>query len=214
MTAPLANLTDAIRGISIVSVAASSTYNVHNNSIYIAGTSSGANFGSTGIYHTGNATATTGTLDLRNNIVVNISTPTGTGVATALRRSGAALLANFSTNSNRNALYAGTPSTTRTLMYDGTNGYQTLATYQTAVAPSREVNSFSEGTFNYAITTAGGFFSSITPTDATYLQPLSGITTQAESGGLSTGLFTDDYSGAVRPVSPGSNIEQIYYKML
>lgn len=207
LTAPAVSYVDAIRGISVESATASTTFNVHNNTVLLSGTSSGTNFGTTGLYHTGSATATTSTLDLRNNIIVNISTPTGTGVATALRRSGAALLGNFSINSNRNSLYAGTPSATHTLMFDGTNAYQTMASYQTAVAPSREVNSFSEGTFNYAITTPGGFFSSITPTDATYLQPLSGITTQSESGGLSTGIFTDDYSGAVRPVSPGSSFD-------
>jgi hypothetical protein len=91
LTTPNANLADAIRGINIVSTSASTSYNVYNNSVYLTGGSSGTNFGSSGIYHTANATATTATLDLQNNMIFNTCTPSGTGIVTAYRRSSTSL---------------------------------------------------------------------------------------------------------------------------
>ena len=63
------------------------TYNVYFNSVYINASSSGANFGTSGVFHTNNATATTAKLDLRDNIIDNVSTPNGTGLTVCHRRS-------------------------------------------------------------------------------------------------------------------------------
>jgi hypothetical protein len=84
--------TDAIRGINITSTTASSTINVYYNTVFLNATSSGANFGTTGIFHAASATATTAALNLRNNIIVNNSTKNGTGLTVAFRRSGTALI--------------------------------------------------------------------------------------------------------------------------
>jgi len=136
-----ADLADAVRGISVTSATAGSTYNLYYNSIYINATSTGTNFGTSGIYHLTNATATTGTLNMADNIIVNTSTANGTGLTAAYRRSDATL-ANFAAASDYNLWYAGIPSATRLIFYDGTNSDQTLAAYQARVS-TREANSIS-----------------------------------------------------------------------
>ncbi len=139
LTAPAVNFIDAIRGIDINSSTAASAYNVYYNSVYINATSTGTNFGTSGIYHLTNATATTAALNMIDNIIVNTSTANGTGVTAAYRRSDATLT-NFAATADYNLLYAGTPSATKLIYYDGTNADQTLAAYQTRVL-TREANS-------------------------------------------------------------------------
>ena len=192
LTASASMNTDAIRGISITSTSTTTLNNVYFNTVYLSG-GGGANFGSSGIFHAASATATTAALDMRNNIIVNNCTVSGTGFVVAFRRSAAATLGNFATTSNRNALIAGS------LMYDGTH-YLTLAAYQTAVS-TREANSFTTEAFTYG--TAGSFFQSLTGSDATYLQLVAGITTQCESGAsaISTPAITDDYKGTTRNIT-------------
>lgn len=206
LKAPTASgTTDAIRGISVTSTATNSIYRVYYNSVYLDAASTGTNFGTSGIYHAASATATTAALDLRNNIIINASTPAGTGITAAFRRSAVAL-GNFASTSNRNMLYAGTPSATRLIMYDGTNAYQTMATYQTAVA-ARELNSFTgePGFTGAGYGTAGNFFISTTPSAADYLKPVAGITTQVESGAsaIATPAITNDYAAAIRQGNAG-----------
>lgn len=205
LKAPTASAADPIRGISITSTTASTTYRVYYNSIYLNASSTGTNFGTSGVYHTVSGTATTAALDLRNNMIINESTPSGTGITVAFRRSNTAL-GNFASTSNRNMLYAGAPSATRLVMYDGTNSYQTMTAYQTAVLP-REANSFTgEAAFTGAgYGTAGNFFISTTPSNANYLKPVAGITTQAESGGvnITTPAITDDYAAVIRQGNAG-----------
>lgn len=204
LKAPTASAADPIRAISITSTA-TATYRVYYNSVYLNASSTGTNFGTSGIYHAASATSTTAVLDMRNNIIVNESTPAGTGISVAFRRSGAPL-GNFAATSNRNFLYAGVPSATRLVMYDGTTSYQTITTYQAAVLP-REANSFAgEAAFTGAgYGTAGNYFISTTPSNANYLKPVAGITTQAESGALNitTPAITDDYAAVIRQGNAG-----------
>ena len=192
---------DLIRGISITSTTTSSNINVYYNSIYLNATSTGANFSSAGIFHTNSATATTATLDLRNNIILNESVPTGTGTTVAYRRS-AVGFANYSVNSNRNLFYAGIPSANKLVFTDGTTPQQTMTGYQTAVAP-KDANSFTGESFTYG--TAGSFFISLTPTSTDYLRPVAGITTLVESGGLNitSPAITSDFTGTVRAGNAG-----------
>jgi hypothetical protein len=141
LTAPNVSYTDVVRGIDISSTIAASNYNLYYNSVYVNASSTGTDFGSSGIYHTINATATTAVLNMIDNIIVNTSTPNGTGVTAAYRRSGTALN-NYAATSNYNLLYAGAPSANRLLFYDGINSDQTLAAYQTRVS-TRDANSIS-----------------------------------------------------------------------
>ena len=111
--------------------------NAYYNTIYLNATGSGLLFGSACIY-----ASTTVTLELRNNIAVNLSTPNGTGIASAYRRS-TALLTSYSMSSNNNDFYVGTTSAGQVTFYDGTTTYPTMALYKGLVAPRDNV-SFTE----------------------------------------------------------------------
>jgi hypothetical protein len=141
LNATNASLTDAVRGISITSVSAATFYNLYYNSIYLNASSAGTVFGTSGIYHTTSLSSTTATLKMINNIIVNTSTPVGVGVTAAYRRSDGTLT-NYSSGSDYNLFYAGTPSLSRLIYYDGTNSDQTLAAYKLRVTP-RDANSVS-----------------------------------------------------------------------
>ncbi len=142
LLAPNVNLTDAIRGINIATFFSSNTtYNLYYNSIYINASTTGANFGTTGVYHNDNATSTTVRLTMNDNIIVNTSTPKGTGSTIAFWNSGTTL-GNYNTSSDNNLFFAGTPAANRLVYYDGTNSDQALATFQARVNP-REANSIS-----------------------------------------------------------------------
>ncbi|MFZ4402088.1 MAG: beta strand repeat-containing protein, partial [Bacteroidales bacterium] len=187
LKATTASNADAIRAINITSTTILSTIGIYYNSIYLDATSSGTNFGTSGIYHTANATATTATLDMRNNIIVNNSTANGTGITVAYRRSNINL-SNFNTVSNNNLFYAGIPSTKNLIFYDGTNSDQTLSTYQARVSP-RESESVTE----------------MPPFINTAFLPYNlhidfNISTQAESRGqkITSPAITTDFDGDIR----------------
>jgi gliding motility-associated-like protein len=75
-------------------------YKVFHNTIYLANTtSSGTNFGATGLYYANTITG----MDLRNNIINVDIAPKGTGIVTALRAS--ATPNNLLASSNANVLY-------------------------------------------------------------------------------------------------------------
>ena len=197
LTAPSSASTDAIRGINITSTTSSSTHNIFYNSIFLSG-SGGANFGGTGIFHTVSATATTSALNLRNNIVANGITPSGTGLAVAFRRSGGAAsnLANYASASNNNDFYAGTPGPANLIYTDGVSSAQTMAAYKAGVftagtiAP-RDSASFSE--LPPFLSTVGA--------NANFLHIDTTVATQVESGATPIGGITDDFDGQARNAS-------------
>jgi hypothetical protein len=128
--------TPAVSGLYIN---AGTSVNVYYNTILLkAISSSSTTFGTAALY------ASTGSnLDLRNNILADSSTPGSTGgVACAYRRS-STTLTSYLSSSNNNCLYAGTPSPTHLIFYDGTNLVQALPAYKTFVLP-RDNNSFTE----------------------------------------------------------------------
>jgi hypothetical protein len=114
---------------------------IYNNTFYLNTTSTGANFGTAAVLITTNGFANT-TVSLKNNIMVNLSIPKGTGVCAALKVTEAALGQYLST-SNNNLFYAGAPSASKVLFYNGTNGYQDTTAFKTFVGPVRESNSVS-----------------------------------------------------------------------
>ncbi|MBC7937619.1 MAG: hypothetical protein H7Y86_19900 [Rhizobacter sp.] len=190
---PAANTSDAIRGISVTSVSASSVTNVYYNTVYLNGTSSGATFGTSGIYHVASGTATTGALNLRNNIIGNTSTPNGSGKTVAYRRSGTALN-NYASTSNNNLFYAGTPAASKLIFTDGTNSDQTLANYQTRVAAIDALSVTEDITSK---------FLSVTGTSSVFLHIIDTIPTQIESGAVNIPGITDDFDGQIRAGNPG-----------
>ncbi|HRE41798.1 MAG TPA: hypothetical protein PLG90_10745 [Ignavibacteria bacterium] len=135
LTAPNSAATDAVRGISFTSATTNAIRGLYYNTIYLNATSSGVNFGSSGVYHIFSTTATSSTLDMRNNNIVNVSTANGTGFTAAFRRSAATNLNNYSTVSNNNNFYAGIPSASNVIYSDGTNHIQAMADFRTFVDP-------------------------------------------------------------------------------
>lgn len=157
---------------------------MYNNTVFISAASTGTNFSSAAFY-----SANTGNVpDLRNNIFVNNSTPSGAGKTVAIRFNDPNLTY-FAATSNYNDYYAGVPSSTHLIYYDGTNSDQTLAAYQARVFP-REVQS---------VTELPPFMDSNPTTTDVHIrvtQP-----TQCESGGsiISTPVnITADYDGNPR----------------
>ena len=199
LTAPAANLADAIRGISIPS-ATSATRNIYNNSIYLNASSTGTNFGTSGIYQIGTNTATTSALNLQNNIIVNNSTAAGSGLTVAFRRDQPVYFNNLAA-SNKNLFYAGVPSASNLILFDGLNSSQTMSAFQTVVTP-REANSFTEASFDPAT-----FFVSTTGSNANFLQPAAGLTTQVEGGGNTIAITSPDYNGVTRPGGTGTSFD-------
>ncbi|TBX65986.1 hypothetical protein EZL74_11475 [Flavobacterium silvisoli] len=181
LTASAAASTDALRGISVTSTTTSSTQKIYYNTIYLNGTSSGANFGSSGIYHVYSATATTSALDMRNNIIVNASGANGTGLAVAFRRSSATDLANYATTSNNNLFYG-----TSGVYNNGTTTYA-FGPFQTLVS-TRETASKSQNPT----------FVSTTGSDATFLNFANGAINLAGGNAQVISGYTTDYSGATR----------------
>ncbi|MFD2719065.1 T9SS type A sorting domain-containing protein [Hymenobacter monticola] len=181
-------------GVTGLLVSGGTTVNAYYNTINLAATSTGATFGTSGIY----LNSTSAVLDLRNNIVVNKSTAVGTGGYTAaLRRvSGTAgtAPANLAAATNNNLYYAGTPSATNLLYVEGTttatNATQTLVAYKALVAP-RESNSVTEDVP----------FLSTTGTAATFLHINPTTPTQVESSGQAVSGITVDFDGDARNAS-------------
>jgi hypothetical protein len=124
-----------------------------------------------------------------NNIFVNASTTCGAGLAVSHRRS-SATLSTYGSASNNNDFFAGTPSASRLIFFDGTSADQTLAAYKTRVAP-RDSSSISENPPFLSTTGSSPAFLHIDPA----------VPTQLESGGSPVSGITDDFDGETRNAS-------------
>jgi len=184
LNAPTANSTEtSVRGINIEAGDATSIF---YNTINLNSTSTGSNFSTAAI-----KANTAVVLEMRNNILVNTSTAKGTGKTSALEFTDNTLT-NFSNTSNNNLYYAGTPSASKVIMYDGTNAYQTLAAYRTALGDSRESAAISE--MPIWLSTDG--------TNANFLHINGALATEIYGGGVSIPYYTDDYDGNTRKATP------------
>lgn len=203
LTAPSTSGTDVIRGLNISVTSTNSTVGVYYNTLFLNATSTGTNFGTTGIYQSGSTTATSGSLDMRNNIFINQSVANGTGVTAGFRRSNANI-ANINAASNNNLWYTGVPSAAAVLYTDGTNTFQTLGNFQAFLAPMESNSITGEAGFSYG--TPGSFFTSLTGSNANFLKPVTGISTLTESGGTAVSTpyaVTTDFDGTTRPAGTG-----------
>ena len=184
LQAPASSNNPAIRGIYVSS---GTTIGLYYNTIYLDATSTGTNFGSCAVY-----ASTSPALEMRNNILADLSTPNGTGLSVAFRRS-STTIGSYATTSNNNDFYAGTPGPSNLIFYDGTNAFQTILDYQTFVSPIDAASFTSLPPFmNVAFT----------PYD---LHIQTGVSTKCESGGstVSTPNITIDYDGQARYPNPG-----------
>jgi len=179
-----ANLANAIIGINITG---GTTMNVYYNTVRLA-TSGGASFGSSAISVPGAASPV---VTLRNNILINNSTPSGAGLTVAYRRVGTTLTG-YSTNSNNNIFYAGTPAPNALIYTDGTTNKQDFLDYKTFMG-TRDQSSATENTA----------FVSTTGSDPTFLHIDPITPTKAEAGAANVIGITDDFDGQIRQGNPG-----------
>lgn len=178
----------SLAGVYLASSGATSNLNVYYNSIYLNGVSSGTNFNSAGIYHTFNTNATTAALDMRNNMVINTSTPKGTGYASAFRRSSATNLNNYALTSNNNNFFTGA-GTNQNIYYNGTTAYPTMSAFQTHVG-ARETNS---------LNISADFLSTNGSTaDFLKLNPSASNTQLLDNKGTPLASYTTDYLAVTR----------------
>ncbi len=196
LRASLASGTNQVVGINLLGTTTSATRNVSYNTVYLNASSSATTFGTSGIYHASSTTATTSTLVLRNNIIVNASVPgSSSGQTVAYRRSAGAAsnLANYGSASNNNLFYAGDPAANRLIYADGTSTAQTIAAYRTGM--------FTAGTIaprDAASVTGTPTFLSVNGADAAFLHIDPTVPTPIESGGVAIGGITADYDGDMR----------------
>jgi hypothetical protein len=180
-------VTSSVTVNAIIGIAANGgNADVYSNTVLLNGTTT-SGFGTSGI-----SANTSVNLTLRNNLVVNLYTGTGTGRHVAYRRS-STTLSTYSAASNNNSFYAGTPSATHLIFYDGTNSDQTIGAYQSRVA-TRDAASISE---NPA-------FASVVGSSPLFLHIPAATATLLESGGVAIPGFTTDYDNDVRPGPVGS----------
>lgn len=164
------------------------SHGAYNNTVYLDASSTSADFGTVGLY-----ASTTPTLELKNNLIVNVSTPGSNGKTIAYSRS-STTVATYSSASNNNDFYAGTPGPSNLIFSDGTNTAETLAAFQALVSPA-DAASISENP-PFLNKTAQ-------PYD---LHMRTNIPTQIESGGMTVATPVDiltDYDGDARYPNTG-----------
>lgn len=182
--APITSNINAVIGISINAGNTGCFY----NTVFLNASSSSGFFGSSAFF-----LASSQPIQLRNNIGVNMSTPSGGARSIALWINGSMNSA-YSTSSNNNDFYAGTPSTSNLIYLNGVNLVQTISEFRSIVAP-RDDASFSEMPPFLNISSV--------PYDLR-LDP--NIATMCESGGSTVSSpvsVTTDFDGTARFPNPG-----------
>jgi hypothetical protein len=188
--------TDFVRGINVAATTVSTKINLYYNTVYLNTTSSGANFSSTGVYHAASNNSTTAALEMKNNLIVNLSTAKGSGFTVAYRRSSgtANRLNNYSASSDNNSFYAGTPGAANLVFYDGTTGgrAQTIDEYKSG--------SYTAGTIaprDQASVSVNPVFLSTTGTDGNFLH-VSNANCELDGNGVPISGITIDYDNEAR----------------
>ncbi|MCX6304024.1 MAG: T9SS type A sorting domain-containing protein [Bacteroidetes bacterium] len=162
--------------------------NIYYNTVYLNATSTSSLFGSAALYRNN-----WGSLDLRNNVLVNTSTPKGTGITAAFRSYNPLTMNYYAVSSNNNYYFAGVPSASNVIFYDETTVYSTLANFQALVTPRD----------NLSLTDAAGpSFLSTSCSDANFLH-LSATASVIESGGYPIQGYTTDVDNNIRQGNPG-----------
>lgn len=133
--------------VSGIYIGGGSYVNLYYNTIFLNTSSSSTTFWTTGVYANTNVN-----LDMRNNIIENISAPGTSGGSTCAYIRSSNSLSTYSMTSNNNCLFAGAPSINRLLFYDGSNSVQTISAYKQFMLP-RDSNSISENPPYVNITT-------------------------------------------------------------
>ncbi len=125
----------AVAGMEVSPTSGNAIFNVYYNTVRLAGGGSGTAFGSSGIAISGTGPSGTAcTIDLRNNLVVNVMTPGGVtpGFSAGLRK----VFVNpiYAATSNNNLWYT-TQTATTPIYLNIAAASNTLAAFQAAVIP-------------------------------------------------------------------------------
>jgi len=140
LNAPNSTNAEAVAGILIANSASfSGSYHLYYNTIYLnAASSSATTYGSNGV-----SAGTTQWIEMKNNIIVNTSLPGPTGGYTVAYRRSSTDISSYALASDNNNFYAGTPSDTNLIYFDGTNAIKTIEDYKIFISP-RDASSFNE----------------------------------------------------------------------
>ena len=186
---PQAGGNDVIRGINLNMSVQGVKVEADFNTVYINAVSSHSFYGNSALYY---VTANIGDtkLTLRNNILINLSEPKGSAIATAIRRSGHDEgNFNISSKTNNNLLYAGIPSATNTLYFDYVIALSTLQQYKSEMGDvGADQNAVTENPSFISTTGSSPNFLHINPT----------IPTQIEGGAKPLNTIAFDYDGDTR----------------
>ncbi len=157
--------------------------NISYNTVCLNASGTGTDFGTASFRTSAGAGSN---MRVRNNIFVNKSIPNGAGLAVAFQRS-STTLTDYHSSSNNNVFYAGVPDVSRLVFYDGTNAHQTLAGFQTYIAPRESASLSMDVTF-----------SSINGSDPDFLHINPSASTSINNGGVSIAGITTDFDSESR----------------
>ncbi len=178
--APAASGSNAVCGINIQGRPA---VNLFFNTVRLSAASNSTLFGSSAL----SISSATSALNSQNNILINLSVPTGTGLTAAYRST---TTFSYTSTSNNNILYAGVPSPSNVIFAASSASYQTLNSFKSFITP-RDALSLTENTG----------FTSTTGTSPNFLHvnPLS----LAESHGVNVSGIVSDIDGDIRQGNTG-----------
>lgn len=168
-----------VRGIGVTS---GTTDNIWNNSVYLNSSGTNTNYASAAFYVSGGTT-----IDLKNNIFVNASTPGATGRTVAFFKT-TTTVSNLSTTSDKNIYYAGTPDATHLIGYFSTTAYPTFEEYK-VMAATKDQGSYTENV---------PYLSTTSPYDL-HIDPT--ITTRVEGNALPIPTVAFDIDAQARNAS-------------
>ncbi len=193
----ITNFVNSIAGINISATTATTLANVFYNTVYLDAACTGQYFTTSALF-----AHVAPTLDLRNNVLVNMSSINSFfGYTLAFRRSAvAAGLPTYSNNANANVFYVNEDEVNFTCMNfwdsDLINGPISFTDFQTLVGPTRDAGSFRELPP----------FVNVNPLSKPYdLRMQTTVMTNCESGGIQINspiVISDDFDGNTRSSIP------------
>lgn len=176
--APNGNNLNAVNGIY---VNGGSSVNIFYNTVRLNVSSTGANFGSSALYASVNPT-----VNIRNTILINLSSQNGTGQTVAYRRSGTGL-SGYSAVSDNNLFYAGTPSASNLIFSDATNMLQSINAFKSFLSPWEALSVTENTSFLSTIGASSNFL---------HVDPLA--TSLAESHAVNIPGYSTDFDSEIR----------------
>lgn len=202
--APSAAIDNAIKGIEI-NQHTHAVAGIYYNTIALDAVSTGMDFGSSGIYtvkaaaNAQSAFKEESSIELKNNLILNESAPSGIGLTAAYRKRGVVMYGpDHLPSSDNNLFYAGVPDTAHLLLYDEVNSAQTMAQLRAALAGSGSERPETLSSFSSDVT-----FADTNGISPNFLVPDPGIPTRIESAGANIPGFETDMNGNIRAGNTG-----------